>query len=73
MTNIASKVFDDLGEGSGPVYGTKAHSAFAKAANGLKIGDNVVRTEVSYLNGEIVKHRTKGSARIDAGLYNSKG
>lgn len=28
---------------------------------------------MSYLNGEIVKHGTKGSARIDAGLYNSKG
>jgi RHS repeat-associated protein len=73
LTNIASKVLADAGEGSGAVYGTKAHSALAKAANGLKIGDNVVRTEVSYLNGEIVKHGTKGSARIDAGLYNSKG
>jgi RHS repeat-associated protein len=73
LTNIASKVLADAGEGSGAVYGTKAHSALAKAANGLKIGDNLVRTEVSYLNGEIVKHGTKGSARIDAGLYNSKG
>jgi hypothetical protein len=73
LTNIASKVLDDLGEGSGAVYGTNAHSAFAKAANGMKIGDNVIRTEVSYLNGKVVKHGTKGSARIDAGLYNSKG
>ena len=27
---------------------------------------------MSYLEGKIVKHGTKGSARIDAGLYDSK-
>lgn len=28
---------------------------------------------MSYFNGQVVKYGTKGSARIDAGLYNSKG
>lgn len=61
-----------MGAGKGPVYGTKVHSAFGKIANGMKIGKYTIRTEVSYLNGNIVKYGTKGSARIDAGLYNSK-
>ena len=73
LTNLASKIIGEAEEGSGAVYGTKIHSAFAKLANGLKIGDNTIRTEVSYLDGQIVKSDTKGSARIDAGLYNSKG
>ena len=55
------------------VYGTKVHAAFSKLAAGLKIGGYEIRTEVLYLNGRIVKYGTKGSARIDAGLYNSKG
>ena len=73
LNNIASKVLTNMGPGKGSVYGTKVHSAFAKAANGLKIGDCTIRTEVSYLNGKVVAYGTKGSARIDAGLYNSKG
>ena len=73
LTQLASKVIANMGAGKGPVYGTKVHSAFGKIANGMKIGKYTIRTEVSYLNGNIVKHGTKGSARIDAGLYNSKG
>ena len=69
----ASLALKELGEGSGSVYGTKAHNIFSKSVNGLKVGDYTIRSEVSYLNGEIVKHGTKGSARIDAGLYNSQG
>ena len=72
LMDQASKALEALGKGSGPVYGTKAHTAFAKAVNGMQIGSYTLRSEVSYLNGQIVKHGTKGSARIDAGLYNSK-
>src|SRR5690554_2250671 len=72
LMDQASKALEALGKGSGPVYGTKAHTAFAKAVNGMQIGNYTIRSEVSYLNGQIVKHGTKGSARIDAGLYNSK-
>ena len=72
LTNIASSVLKELGKGKGPVYGIKAHAAFAKAAQGLKVGKYTIKTEVSYLEGIIVKHGTKGSARIDAGLYDSK-
>ncbi len=75
LTNIASKVVKQLeavGMKNGPVYGSKAHKTFADLADGMKIGDNVIRTEVSYLNGKIVDYGTKGSARLDAGLYNSK-
>ena len=73
LTDAATKVLKQMGRGNGAVYGTKAHSAFSKAVNGMKIGNNTIRTEVSYLNGQVVKHGTKGSARIDAGLYDAKG
>lgn len=32
-----------------------------------------VRTEVSYLNGKIVPYGTKGSARLDAAVYDKTG
>jgi len=68
----ASNALKTLGKGSGAAYGTKAHSIFSKSINGMQIGNYTIKSEVSYLNGQIVKHGTKGSARIDAGLYNSK-
>ena len=49
--------------GSGPVVGTQKHSAFAENVN--KLGDNSLRTEVSYLNGQEVPYGTKGSIRFD--------
>ena len=73
LVQKASEALEALGPGSGSVYGTKAHSIFAKAVDGLKVGEYTVKSEVSYLNGQIVPHGTKGSARIDAGLYNSEG
>jgi len=73
LAQAAAEALEVLGDGSGAAYGTKADSAFAKAVNGMKIGDNVIKTEVSYLNGQVVKYGTKGSARIDARLYNKKG
>lgn len=59
LTQLASKVIANMGAGKGPVYGTKVHSAFCKIANGMKIGKYTIRTEVSYLNGNIVKYGTK--------------
>jgi len=73
LTDAATGVLNKMGAGKGAVYGTKAHSAFAKAVNGMKIGDNVIKTEVSYLNGQVVSYGTKGSARIDAGLFDKNG
>ena len=73
LTDVATSVLRRMGPGRGPDYGTRAHKAFADAVNGTKIGSNVIRTEVSYLNGQIVRYGTKGSARIDAGLYDKSG
>ena len=73
LTNVAHRALTTLGDGKGSVYGTKAHGLFSSMAEGMKVGKYQIKTEVSYLNGQIVKHGTKGSARIDAGLYNSKG
>ena len=42
-------------------------------SEGMKIGKYQIKTELSYLDGKIVKYGTKGSARIDAGLFDSKG
>ena len=64
--NANSKV-----SGSGPVAGTKKHSAFTNEVNNL--GDSSLRTEVSYLNGEEVPYGTKGSVRFDVIQYDSKG
>lgn len=38
-----------------------------------RVDGYTIRTEVSYLNGKIVPYGTKGSARIDAALYDSHG
>jgi hypothetical protein len=73
LTDAAAKVLASMGNGSGHVFGTKAHSAFEAAIKGMKIGENTIRTEISYLGGRIVTRGTKGSVRIDAGLFDKKG
>ena len=73
LTKLASQAIAEVGPGRGPSYGTRVHATFSKLVAGLKVGGYEIRTEVSYLNGRIVPFGTKGSARIDAGLYNSKG
>ncbi|GHT17505.1 hypothetical protein FACS189429_1740 [Bacteroidia bacterium] len=73
LTEAAKKAANIVGNGKGAVHGTNVHTQFSKLVNGMKIGENTIKTEVSYLNGQVVKHGTKGSARIDAGLYDSKG
>jgi hypothetical protein len=73
--NAASSTFDVLGQAAGrafqkvglvrrgPVYGTRAHTAFAEEVNAL--GRSDLSTEVSYMNGRIVPYGTKGSVRLD--------
>jgi RHS repeat-associated protein len=63
LTGIASDAIDAMGEGSGPVYGTRVHTQFANAIKALD--DPNLNTEVSYLNGVVVDHGTPGSIRCD--------
>jgi len=63
LSGLASKAQSTMGEGTGPVYGTKVHSAFASEINAL--GRSDLSTEVSYLNGEVVPYATRGSVRLD--------
>ncbi|MDL2218405.1 hypothetical protein LJC27_07065, partial [Christensenellaceae bacterium OttesenSCG-928-M15] len=66
-----AKQADQNVAGSGTVPGTLKHSDFAKQVNSLK--DSNLKTEVSYLNGQVVKYGTKGSVRLDVVEYGSKG
>jgi hypothetical protein len=63
LSDLASKAQSTVGEGSGPVYGTAVHSAFAAEIDAL--GDSGLSTEVSYLDGRIVSYGTRGSVRLD--------
>ena len=63
LTSLAGKAQATVGEGSGAVYGTAVHSAFAEEIKAL--GDANLSTEVSYLNGEVVPYGTAGSVRLD--------
>ena len=60
-----------VGPGSGAVHGTKVHTAFRKAADGLNVNGYVVKTEKSFLYGMPANYGTKGSARLDAAVYDS--
>ena len=51
-----------VGAGRGAVHGTRVHTAMKTALHGA---DDALSTEVSYLNGAIVKPGTKGSIRVD--------
>jgi RHS repeat-associated protein len=61
MQKNATEAVTKLGPGKGALYGTYVHTEFqiANKAAGIK-------TEISYLNGEVVKHGTAGSIRVDA-------
>lgn len=71
LNDIAKQAVKDVGVGSGHVYGSKVHSAFKNKAGGISSGGYTVQTEVSFKNGIEVNYGTKGSVRIDAGIYNS--
>ena len=57
--------------GNGHVNGTKKHAAFKKIVDNFKNAN--YKTEISFLNGEVVKYGTKGSSRLDAVLLDEKG
>jgi len=66
LSNIGVKLQDaadlavaNAGEGSGHVYGTKAHKEFSN------INIEGTTPEVSYKDGQVVPYGTKGSVRID--------
>jgi hypothetical protein len=63
LTSAAARALATLGPGSGPVYGTWAHSAFEAQVNAL--ANSNLATEVSYLNGQVVPRGTPGSVRLD--------
>jgi RHS repeat-associated protein len=63
LAGAASRARAAVGEGSGPVYGTRVHTAFESEVNSL--GNSSLSTEVSYLNGQVVPRGTPGSVRLD--------
>jgi RHS repeat-associated protein len=60
----ATRAANSMGSGSGPLYGTKVHSAFKAEVDAL--GQTDLHTEVSYLNCVPVKYGTPNSVRLDA-------
>jgi RHS repeat-associated protein len=63
LQNIAQRAQILMGPGSGAVYGTRVHTIFSTEIKAL--GRSDLLTEVSYLNGELVKYGTRGSVRVD--------
>ena len=73
LNNIAKDAATVVGPGSGAVHGTKVHTAFRNRIKGLKINGYIIRTEETELNGRPFNYGTKGSARLDATVYDSNG
>ena len=63
VNDLASAPGAFVGPGRGPVYGTRAHSAFRAEVEALRRSN--LRAEVSYKNGTPVRYGTKGSVRLD--------
>jgi hypothetical protein len=59
----ANRAAQNVGPGSGPVYGTTVHTAFRAEVKAL--GNSKLAAEQSYLNGVNVKYGTPGSVRLD--------
>ena len=57
--------------GRGPQVGTQKHTIFAEEVNAL--GNNSLRTEVSYKNGVEVPYGTAGSTRFDVMQFDEFG
>jgi hypothetical protein len=69
---LATKV-DVQVEGRGPVSGTYRHSLFEKEIKAVYGEDGLIKAEVSYLGGKVVKRGTSGSVRVDVIEYNPDG
>ncbi|WP_428263333.1 hypothetical protein [Haliangium sp.] len=63
LTAAAARARKAVGPGRGHVHGTRVHTAFKAEVDAL--GKSNLRTEVSYLGGELVKYGKKGSVRLD--------
>ncbi len=63
LTRLATQAADNIGPGSGAVYGTAVHGEFADLIEGL--GNPNLATEVSYKGGQVVEYGTSGSVRVD--------
>ena len=63
VTAAASRAGQAVGPGSGSIYGTAVHTAFGAEVKALGAG---FQSEVSYLNGAVVRYGTAGSVRLDA-------
>ncbi len=61
LTELAGAAAASVGAGSGSVYGTYVHTAFGKLVSRVQ----GLHSEVSYLNGQLVRNGLKGSIRID--------
>ncbi|KRF27653.1 hypothetical protein ASG93_29360 [Paenibacillus sp. Soil787] len=70
LEGLATEAEASVGQ-SGTVAGTLKHSYFATKIDAL--GNNLLKTEVTYLNGSVVSYGTKGAARLDAVEYNVDG
>lgn len=65
LNNTANKAVEKVGPGKGPIYGTRIHKEFESIID--EYGGNL-STEVSYFEGKVVPHGTKGSVRLDVVL-----
>lgn len=63
LSAAASRAQQSVGTGSGAVYGTRVHTAFAQEVRAL--GQSNLNPEVSYLARQRVPYGTPGSIRID--------
>ncbi len=63
LLNLANKAKNNIGPGRGSAYGTRVHSEFQSLVDSLE--NKSIQTEVSCLNGALVRHGTPGSIRID--------
>ncbi len=63
LGGAAQRALQKVGAGKGHVYGTKAHTQFAKEVN--KLGRTDLATEISYKNHVRVRHGKRGSIRVD--------
>ena len=63
LTGAAGRAHITVGTGSGAVHGTKVHTNFETEVHAL--GNANLQTEVSYLNGQVVRRGTPGSVRLD--------
>lgn len=68
LQHCANKANDSI-SGTGAVVGTQKHTMFAIEVN--KLNNQQLKTEVSFLNGEIVPYGTKGSVRFDVVQFDS--